>query len=362
MAITFDVTAAQIVGLFMECILYGVYLVSLGYCLRALLLDPFEQGLQRKKHINWVMLVVALLLCLFATLDVAFGLRHNLDAFSYYHGPGGATEELNDISYWVNVMKTADYVAQTFIGDGMLIYRCYIVYEKNWKIVIPSILFWLGGSVCGALLTYTFATLRSPALIDTSKAVPYVDTMIALSLTMNTLTTALIVGKIWSVDRQNATLMSNTTANAIRTSKLHRVMRIIIESAALYTISTLIFVITYVAGSNANYGTSDNVVQIIGISFNLIIIRVDAGKSYNGRIAESSTNLSSRQQPRNKPQSFPLSLFNTTTDSALNSNSDSEFTGRKGITLDVDVVHKYDDLEQGTNVTGESALKPLSSV
>ncbi|KAJ3711430.1 hypothetical protein DFJ43DRAFT_1107817 [Lentinula guzmanii] len=314
------------------------------------------------------MLVVALLLCLFATLDVAFGLHHNLDAFSYYHGPGGATEELNDISYWVNVMKTADYVAQTFIGDGMLVYRCYIVYEKNWKIIIPSILFWLGGSVCGAILTYTFATLRSPALIDTSKAVPYVDTMIALSLTMNTLTTALIVGKIWSVDRQNATLMSNTTMNATHTSKLHRVMRIIIESAALYTISTLIFVITYVAGSNAIYVTCDNqklhlqVVQIIGISFNLIIIRVDAGKSYNGRKAESISSLLFQHQPRSREQSSPLSLPSTTTDSALNSNLDSEFTGRKGITLDVDVVHKYDDLEQGTNATGESALKPLSSI
>ncbi|KAJ3981915.1 hypothetical protein F5890DRAFT_1532883 [Lentinula detonsa] len=343
MAITFDITAAQNVALFMECILYGVYLVSLGYCLRALLLEPFEQGLQRKKHINWVMLMVALLLCLFATLNVAFGLRHNLDAFSYYHGPGGATEELNDISYWVNVMKTADYVAQTFIGDGMLIYRCYIVYGKNWKIIIPSIFFWLGGSVCGVILTYTFVTLRSPALIDNSKAVPYVDTMAALSLTMNTLTTALIVGKIWSVDRQNATLMSNTTANATHT--LHRVMRIIIESAALYTISTLIFVITYVAGSNSNYGTSDSVVQIIGISFNLIIIRVDAGKSYNGRKAESISSLLFQQQPRSREQSSPLSLPSTTTDSALNGNLDSEFTGRKGITLDADVVHGCDDLE-----------------
>ena len=52
---------------------------------------------------------------------MAFGLRHNLDAFVFYTGPGGATAEFGDISYWVNVMKSADYVAQTAIGDAILV-------------------------------------------------------------------------------------------------------------------------------------------------------------------------------------------------------------------------------------------------
>ena len=66
-------------------------------------------------------LVVALLLFVFATLDVALLLRHVLDAFIWYQGPGGAIAEFSDISYWVNVMKTVTYVAQTSIGDGMLV-------------------------------------------------------------------------------------------------------------------------------------------------------------------------------------------------------------------------------------------------
>ena len=52
---------------------------------------------------------------------MAFGLRHNLDAFVFYAGPGGPTAELSDISYWVNVMKAVDYVAQTAIGDAILV-------------------------------------------------------------------------------------------------------------------------------------------------------------------------------------------------------------------------------------------------
>ena len=68
-----------------------------------------------------VFLVVTLLLFVFATLDVALLLRHVLDAFIWYKGPGGAIAEFSDISYWVNVMKTVAYAAQTSIGDGMLV-------------------------------------------------------------------------------------------------------------------------------------------------------------------------------------------------------------------------------------------------
>ena len=57
---------------------------------------------------------------------VAFGLRHILDAFVFYKGPGGAATELGNISYWVNVMKAADYVAQTAIGDAILVRGCIV--------------------------------------------------------------------------------------------------------------------------------------------------------------------------------------------------------------------------------------------
>ena len=66
----------------------------------------------------------------FATFDVAFGLRLNLDAFIYRNSEASATgasgveiaeEEFNQLSYWVNDMRVVDYIVQTFIGDAMLV-------------------------------------------------------------------------------------------------------------------------------------------------------------------------------------------------------------------------------------------------
>lgn len=70
---------------------------------------------------NWTLVAVTVAMFTIATVDMAFGLVHNLDAFVYFKGPGGAKEEFAEISYWANVMRTADYVAQTFIGDGIMV-------------------------------------------------------------------------------------------------------------------------------------------------------------------------------------------------------------------------------------------------
>lgn len=100
----FEVAEAQIVALFMESITYGMYLVTLVICARALFFDA--QGI--KRILNWPMIVVMTLMAIFATLDVALGLRHNLEAFIYYSGPGGPAAEFDNISYWVNVMKVCN--------------------------------------------------------------------------------------------------------------------------------------------------------------------------------------------------------------------------------------------------------------
>ena len=94
----------------------GLYLVSFGVCMYTILVKSGS----RQGQYN-VFLIMTLLLFVFATLDVALLLRHVLDAFIWYNGPGGAIAEFSEISYWVNAMKTVTYVAQTSIADGMLV-------------------------------------------------------------------------------------------------------------------------------------------------------------------------------------------------------------------------------------------------
>lgn len=125
----FEVAEAQIVALFMESITYGMYLVTLVICARALFFDA--QGI--KRILNWPMIVVMTLMAIFATLDVALGLRHNLEAFIYYSGPGGPEAEFDNISYWVNVMKVRNaYTARGFGADDLWADCRYPSHVAHW--------------------------------------------------------------------------------------------------------------------------------------------------------------------------------------------------------------------------------------
>ena len=95
----------------------GIFLITFFHCLRVLL---WEDGhIKPSRRLHWKMIIASLLMFSFASLDVAFGLRHNIEAFVYFQG--GAIEDFQKLSYWVNVMKMVNYVGQTFVGDAILV-------------------------------------------------------------------------------------------------------------------------------------------------------------------------------------------------------------------------------------------------
>lgn len=101
---TFPIEETTMIGLSLEWVFYGIFLVTFFLCLRALVWDS---GFERRTNIHWGLLAVAVALCIFATLDVALGLLHNIQAFVLYTGPGGAVEEFSDISNWISFSKVS---------------------------------------------------------------------------------------------------------------------------------------------------------------------------------------------------------------------------------------------------------------
>ncbi|PSR75960.1 hypothetical protein PHLCEN_2v8765 [Hermanssonia centrifuga] len=275
---SFPVAEAQVVALFMESIAYGVYVVTLGIACRVLFFD--NQGM--KKRVNWSMVVVVALMAIFSTLDVSLGLRHNLDAFIFYKGPGGPDAEFDNISYWVNVMKTVDTQMMSLIGDGMLIYRCFVIFSHKWLIIAFPLLMWLANVACSVMIIFITATLRQDTTISQQRLLkPFLYSFFIITIALNLLTTSMIVWKIWRVNKDSSPNVPHisTAQRGLPRSRLEKVIRIIIESGMLYTLFVIMTFICELAGSNAIYGVSDVLVVVVGISFNLIIIRVDSSNN-----------------------------------------------------------------------------------
>lgn len=329
----FPIAEAQMVGLFMECVAYGMFLVTFGLCIKALLCRRDQLVLKPLRDVHWGMFVVAILMFIFATFDVAFGLRHNLDAFIFYKGPGGPTEEFQDIGYWVNIMKTVDFVAQTSIGDAILIYRCWMVYSKRLLIILLPVAVWVMTLVAGAMMIYVESTTSQNALLDDPRITPWLDTITACTLALNVLVTSLIVWRIWRVKSKSA-------AATVNPHRLSRVMRIILDSGLLYTVCVIIFFGTTLAGSNSQYGVSDVVVQVIGITFNLIIIRVNNGTAADAEQFTTTTGLPARSAP-----SYPLRFLHTQT------LDPPTFTIPAEVGVEVEVTQHHDDDDQERSFT-----------
>jgi hypothetical protein len=99
----FPLSDAQSYGLFLESVLYGIYLVTCGFCLQKLLTS--QHGLKQLRELNWPMLVVVFLLFGIATVDAVLQFYRNLHTFQIANGPGDATEDFTNISDPINVVK-----------------------------------------------------------------------------------------------------------------------------------------------------------------------------------------------------------------------------------------------------------------
>ncbi|TFK32661.1 hypothetical protein BDQ12DRAFT_638462 [Crucibulum laeve] len=286
------ITTAQLCALFTESIVYGIYLVTCGYCAQQLFM--VNGRCKRLGEYHWPMVIVAILLLIFSTLDVAMGFYHNLWAFVLYTGTGGALEAFHNISFWVNVIKTTNVLVTANIGDGVLIYRCWIVHNKSWLVVVFSTILWLTSVACTIRIVYVESTIHARDLLRDEKSItaPMI-TFWTLTIVINFVTTALLVTKIWRVDRRTRRCLHNSelASHTQHSSPLRYAIRIVMESGILYTTFAFISFVAYVTGGNWVFPVTGMEVPVVGIAFNLIIIRAAA------RHAEENT--SSQLQPSN---------------------------------------------------------------
>ncbi|KAF9530720.1 hypothetical protein CPB83DRAFT_868422 [Crepidotus variabilis] len=275
------IDAAQVVGLFMESVFYGTLLWADGW-------------FKSPRLVNKKMLLATILMFILATLDVAFHLRHNLEAFIYFNG--NPIDDFDQTSYWLNVVSMGCYVAQTFVGDAVLLFRCWIVYGRKWLFIAFPMTLWLATTACGVMTIYVESTMDTAGKLLNSKSLePFITSMLCLTLVTNILTTsfglALIVLRIWGIRR-------NLTGTYTPNSPLTNLLIVLIESGLMYTLSILILFGLYMASNNGQYGVSN-----AGITFNLIITSVDRkeSESYN-----TSTIQQTRSRSNQPAGSLPL--------------------------------------------------------
>ncbi|KAG2130828.1 uncharacterized protein EDB93DRAFT_67460 [Suillus bovinus] len=173
------------------------------------------------------------------------------------------------------------------VGDLVLVYRCWMLWDRNYFVVILPLLTAFGGFAC------IMEVLHLVILMDPTAPAPPLATVglglagYILPLATNFVVTFLIVYRI------------RISSNVVKESPIvigqgasHRAMMLIIESGALYLITQFVFVILFSIQHPAQGIVAVIATQVYGIAPTLIIIRVGLGiSSENTTKAITSTRI-----------------------------------------------------------------------
>ncbi|KLO11938.1 hypothetical protein SCHPADRAFT_447293 [Schizopora paradoxa] len=188
--------------------------------------------------------------------------------------PGGPAAFFNELSEFTQIFGSTIYIGQTLIGDGVAMYRCYLVWGRQFRVIaIPAFLL-LGSTASGIGILYSFAKVVPEADIFVTELQHWITAFFSLTLATNLLCTALVALRIWAVNR--AVLRGLAGGAGLRRS-YRPVLFLVLESGAVYSATLTALLVLYKTSSWFQYVLLDAISSIVGLVFSMIIVRIGLG-------------------------------------------------------------------------------------
>lgn len=210
------------------------------------------------------------------------------------------------------------------IADCVLIWRAWVVWDRNYKIVVVPII----GAILeiifdGFFLYQDIGHTSSTSLSNWGPdAVDWGTAYFTMSLITTVLSTCLVVFRIAAMGRG--------ASHAVSLRSYRGVIEIVIESAALYAVSLIIFLAFFIRDDPRSVYPQAILNSVTGIAPTLIVARVASGRarpdeSWATNSSATVTSYFSRRSRGNDRISLPLNItMKTSTDVALDVINDSD--------------------------------------
>ncbi|KAF9530845.1 hypothetical protein CPB83DRAFT_849731 [Crepidotus variabilis] len=283
-----SVSLTQLTGMFVQAICFGILLVTFGFCLHSLF--TYRGKMKRLHDVNWLMVSFTAISFTLAVFDMCLAFYLNLQVFVILQGKVDPAQAFSTASSWMSIAKSALIHTQVMLGDSMLIYRCWVVWNRSFKPILLSLILWFAAISITVWFVYLEVSIGKHLVISAKQLTPALTTFWAITITLNTITTGLLVYRIWKVELGNKSIRSARSNE--RPSSLGKVIHYVIESGLLYTLSCIITFITAVTGSNGPYIMGNAVIMIVPIAFNLLIIRTSRIGSHSESATFGGSNMS----------------------------------------------------------------------
>ncbi|KAJ8488673.1 hypothetical protein ONZ45_g13866 [Pleurotus djamor] len=247
-------------------LLYGVY-ASLFFEAMYLMV---KQRMMIKSGPSRVFFWGCLLMFIVATIHIALNVLRLLRGYVFLSGEVGPAQYFLDLGRWENVAHDALNAFMTWIADGLIIYRAFLVWNNNFYVIILPCLLLIMSIIANAIALKEFTqapmgTIFGPSLKH------WMNSIYALAFVQNVMTTGLIAYRIWRQERESNQVGIHTSGSR---SSLMPIVRIVIESAMIYVVELLVLIILYALHHNGQFVVQESVVPTVGIVFTLLTIRI----------------------------------------------------------------------------------------
>lgn len=178
-------------------------------------------------------------------------------------------------SSWDNYSFVIVVTSLILYADALVIYRCFIIWECSYYVVaVPTLL--LAASI--GINAVTVMWFARPTIMTFAQVKVFLNLIYPVNLAQNILTTGLIVWKIW---RQHV-MSRKSGLYAASSWNLLTILRILIESASVYTLQQIVLCVLYFLRHPAQVIIHATLIPSIGIVFALIAVRTHLAISEHG--------------------------------------------------------------------------------
>ncbi|KAI0065536.1 hypothetical protein BV25DRAFT_1704758 [Artomyces pyxidatus] len=252
-----------------NCILYGVELVLYTMTMQRLLKHKSRRT-RPDIFFMFFSTINLLLITIYVAVESVFGEEMWIVNASF---PGGDSAYLQQYAaVWYQTMGTTASVALNLLSDGLMIYRCFVVWSDIRVVIIPCILY-LATLALGIVELYTSGAPAGNFFsgLAAQLGVSYYATSIGL----NIIATSIITGRIIYVGR-----VSRRSLGAENSQAYFSVAAIIVESALPYSLSGFAFLVSYGLNSEISILFLSFYVMFTCVSPQMLVLRVVEGRAW----------------------------------------------------------------------------------
>jgi len=231
---------------------------------------------------------------LFISLTIFAGvsLEFVYDGFVTYGETMATSLYFGQVTAWQEIVANVLLEFNTALAEGILIYRCWLIWDQNKLIGIFTLVLYAGFVVVSGFNLATPFSANSPDLLGylfQQYASTWMRTYLSYTLGQSTLVYGLIIYRIWHTSRK---------VSRLSTSSMSPVIMRLVGVGLCYIMVLAIWLVTNVLGSSAYLILVYAWIPFVGIVFLALTVRSSSGTSSSQTSTLPRVAYGTERQPR----------------------------------------------------------------